>query len=255
MHEVIFPNHYNNDIFIVTKKTSPSNLHNLQKLNLPIKIENSKPISLARKLCLVKTTKDFVLFIDDDIFVSNIVFEQLSKHMKGDVGAVEGIPLIRGFGKWFNDAINKYHISCELKKGEGGFTIITLVRKSLASDWAPPLLTSYEDYALSQHILSKGFKWIKILVLAIHDKKTWKVTLNVEEKKHYRNGIIKRSGLLLSALETGDWTNISKTWFKFLKKEETKAIKFMKALPEKVANTYRLWLKEQRKWINVDKKW
>jgi len=179
MHEIISPNHYNTDIFIVTKKTSPSNIRNLQKLDLPIRIENSKPISLARKLCLLKTTKDFVLFIDDDVFVSDIVFEQLSKQMKSDVGAVEGIPLVRGFGKWFDNSINKYHVRCELKKGERGFTIITLVRKSLALDWAPPLLTSYEDYALSQHILSKGFKWIKIPVSAIHLKSWKKITQNL----------------------------------------------------------------------------
>jgi len=59
-----------------------------------------------------------------------------------------------------------------------GYTFAILIRKSQADEWTPlPSLSAYEDYSLTQHILSKGFYWVEIEPCVYHLKelkvKSW----------------------------------------------------------------------------------
>lgn len=175
MHKIT--RRHNPEIFIVTKKKIPPNYSELLKLNLRINLECSVPISVARKKCIDQAmTKEFLLFIDDDLFPFDDILSELLLNVEKNVGAVEGIPFVKGLGKWFDNSLNVHRMhKIDLKSGNRGFTIVTLVRVNAVRDWNPPRLVSFEDYDMSQHVLQKGYRWIKVPVSAVHIK-SWRKT-------------------------------------------------------------------------------
>jgi len=162
----------NCEIFVVTNNRTLLNYVKVLELGLPVKIETSTPISKARRNCVKNTNAEYVLFVDDDVSVTRKILSELFSALSKDVGAVEGVPFVTGLGGRFDHALNNRKRKKSLQHGDRGYTIVTLVRKELVQDWDPKSLSSYEDYSLTQHILSKGYNWVTTPISAFHIK-TW----------------------------------------------------------------------------------
>ena len=167
------------EAFVVSNNPTLVNFLSVSKNAVPVSLECSSPISEARKNCIKNAKSNFVLFVDDDVKFFGSVLKQLVSELNDDVGAVEGVPLVKGLGKWFDYALNGRARSRELTRGQRGYTIVTLLRKTVVEDWNPPeQLTSYEDYDLTQHIIKKGYRWVTTPVHAFHFKNWRKLAKN-----------------------------------------------------------------------------
>ena len=82
----------------------------------------------------------------------------------------------------------------------------------------------------------------------IETSRTWRLRLNDKEIKRYRKIIRKRSNLLYDALETGDWSKLPRTRFKWMREEEDEVIEWMEAFPAEVREAHKDWLVEREKW-------
>jgi GT2 family glycosyltransferase len=173
----------NVDVCICTRHPENVSINLLKSLSNSknIIVEGSTPLSVARARCIQKTCSDWLLFLDDDVSVQENIIERLTQYVDQTIGAVEGIPLVSGFGDAFDKAINdsNHRVLRKLHLGERGYTICTLIRKEVAWDWKPPLLTTWEDYDLAQHILSKGYAWLRVPVEVIHTKSWGKLFRNI----------------------------------------------------------------------------
>lgn len=168
------------DICLVTKKgvTSIKGLNSIPENRLIV--ETSTPLALARMRAIQRVKTEWFAFIDDDVEISVSWYKTLKPYMdKPDIGAVEGILLTKGLGKPWDDALNDApRQTTELHIGDRGFTHNTLIRTRLVRDWKPPpFVSAYEDYLLTQHVLRKGYRWLKVPTRSIH-RKTWKKIWN-----------------------------------------------------------------------------
>ncbi len=170
-------------VTVYTVTLDPSKAEKLsEKLKIPVEAVTSKPISRARLEAIEKCRTPLILFIDDDVEPEENLIEVMLRYME-EHGAdvVEGVCRVRGLGMFFNEALTRHlraNLPRKLKKGERGYTIVTLAKTELLRGWNPPDLVSYEDYHLSQYVLSRGGKWVKVPVPAVHYKSWWKVARN-----------------------------------------------------------------------------
>ena len=162
------------DVCIVTKNEIQAikGLEHLPICNLIV--ETSSPLALARMRAIQKVETEWFAFIDDDVEINREWFKDGSRYVQDRVGAVEGITKIKGLGMKWDDALNsgrmiKRRVS-ELRIGERGLTHNTLIKTSLVKDWKPSRsdLTTYEDYEITQHVLKKGYRWLRVPVGACH---------------------------------------------------------------------------------------
>ena len=164
------------DVCLVTKNDMQT-IHGLEYIPLNnLIIETSTPLALARKRAIQKVTTSWFAFIDDDVKIDESWFKTLASYTeKPNIGAVQGILCVKGLGKKWDRALNEpSKKSICLKLGERGFTHNTLIRTELVRDWIPPLnLSAWEDYSLTQHILSKGYQWKTVPTKSNHEK-TWR---------------------------------------------------------------------------------
>lgn len=174
------------DICIVTKNPTKANyiirkLKNASFVNNII-IETSKPLGFARFNAIQKVSTKWFAFIDDDILIPDIEawFSILTSYIASDVGAVEGIVLIKGLGDQWDKAINSLSprkpVEVPRSKWGRGYTHNTLIKTDLVKDWKPSSikLEVLEDLELTKHIQAKGYKWLRVPVKAYHIK-NWKI--------------------------------------------------------------------------------
>jgi len=163
------------DVCIVSK-TRVTGVKGLEYLPIGnLIIETSRPLGLARMRAIQKVQTEWFAFIDDDVEIDEGWFGALTKYVQNDVGAVQGILQIKGLGEKWDNALNTTKISpSELKKGERGFTHNVLIRTKCVTDWKPSRsdLSAFEDYEISQHILNKGYRWLRVPVESFH-KLSW----------------------------------------------------------------------------------
>jgi glycosyltransferase involved in cell wall biosynthesis len=114
----------------------------------------SKPCSLpeAREMAIEKVETDWLLFLDDDVLVSDDYLSRLCESVSSAVGAVQGRKYSlreKNNSKWVHS------------RSKRGGTHATLIRRSAASDISfPSDLHVLEDEYLRQHIEEKGYLWI-----------------------------------------------------------------------------------------------
>ncbi|MDH5439027.1 MAG: glycosyltransferase, partial [Candidatus Bathyarchaeota archaeon] len=139
----------------------------------------SKPLALARMRAIQKVTTEWFAFVDDDVQIGPDWYKQVSAYITPGVGAVCGRMTERGLGsswdKAVNEQIRRIRQVTELRRGERGYTHNTLLRTDLVRDWRPSRddLEAYEDYEITQHILSKGFRWLVVPNVDAWHEKTW----------------------------------------------------------------------------------
>jgi len=120
-------------------------------------LEHAVPLSLARYLLIKKAATKWFLFLDDDMILGRDWFKKVSKYMGRNIGAIEGIDL----GK------KEYE---EIKRFERGLLVAALIRKSAVQDWVPRegFESNFEDYDLTQHVIRKGYRWLRVNVPGTH---------------------------------------------------------------------------------------
>jgi glycosyltransferase involved in cell wall biosynthesis len=169
------------DVCLVTKR----NIKRVKGLEfIPINkliVETSKPLAYARMRAIHRVESEWFAFIDDDVEIDKEWFDTLTKYIGTNVGAVQGILLVKGLGKKWDEALNKTKRGImELKLGQRGFTHNTIIRTDLVKDWIPSRkdLSSYEDFEISRHVMEKGFKWLIVPTKSCHLVSWFKVWKN-----------------------------------------------------------------------------
>lgn len=120
----------------------------------------------ARRTGIAHVDTKYFAFIDDDIELSQGWFAKLISCFEGgmQVGAAQG------FTRYQTDYMDKVQ-ERELihRKGfakeitDRGYTHNTILKTEAVRDFnPPPIVHSWEDFLLTQHIVKKGCKWLKI---------------------------------------------------------------------------------------------
>lgn len=144
-------------------------------------VETSAPLGQARARAIKGVETEWFAFIDDDVYITENWFPQLSKHLNANAGAVQGAMWYVGLNKGWSEIYNRDRrpsAASKLKLGERGKTHNTLIRTELVRDWRPSIhdLSSWEDYAISQHVLKRNCDWIVCPADAYHfvsPRKIW----------------------------------------------------------------------------------
>lgn len=169
------------DVCIVTRGDCDlTTLISRIKKNIPVNkiiIETSSPLAMARARAIQKVSTPWFAFIDDDILIGKKWFREVSAYAKQPhVGSVCGRTKEIGLGKSWDKAKNtEQFFPKELKMGDWGYTHNTLIKTSLVKDWTPSKLdlSALEDYEITTHIISKGYKWMFVPVSDTWHIKTW----------------------------------------------------------------------------------
>lgn len=214
------------DVCIVTKK-SISDYRNAIK-NAPINkviVEKSEPLGLARMRAIQKVETEWFAFIDDDVQLTETWFNTISQFCQHDVGAIQGRMYIKGLGKEWDKDVNAFERSKGIQKlhlKERGYTHNTLIRTKLVKDWKPSRadLSAWEDYEITQHVLSKGYKWLVVPVEAYHHKSWKKIWTNAAWSMENWKKINARKSWLIHLIENVasiirllfDWFSFSMGW-------------------------------------------
>ena len=153
-------------------------------------IQTSASLGYARHIGIRFVETEWFAFIDSDVIVLPTWFNVVSKYTKYDkVGAIESSYVNINFltakqSLDLNDAvrINRAVRRLSLEELSANTVIkhgfiharssldIALVRKDSVKDWVPnPYLNAYEDLAITQHVIRKGYYWLFIdAPLALH---------------------------------------------------------------------------------------
>lgn len=182
------------DVICVTKGDLPPLpwLRNLARLPVNrLIVENSSPLLAARWRAIKRVETEWFLFLDDDVALDDGWWDEAQKRMGPGVGAIQTRERLYGFGERWDMAINAFRQSKpEIAYGPRarGTCVATLIRTEAIRDWNPPDLDldAYEDYLITQHIISRGWKWIDARLPAWH-RRTW--------RKHFSAAIRDMRGL------------------------------------------------------------
>jgi glycosyltransferase involved in cell wall biosynthesis len=137
--------------------------------NIPVEkliIEKSKPIGIARQRAIARITTPIFAFIDDDVTIPQNWYRKMAAEMlDASVGACYGLNNFKFFLPVKSDQIRR-----ELKQGERFDTNNCLIRLEAVKDWTPRNLYCYEDLDLGEHIMSKGYRIIRVPSKVVHEK-------------------------------------------------------------------------------------
>lgn len=134
----------------------------------------------ARALGIKLADTDVIGFIDSDVLIPLKLRNKISEAIKivyesPKIGAVcfsfgsdtRSYRVIRNC----NYATNKEILINGLNKLCRGFTFLCFMKKSLVYDWISSL-SAFEDFSLSQHVITKGYHWIELGGGLTHLKET-----------------------------------------------------------------------------------
>gem|GEM_PF-3418989 len=162
------------DVCIVTRDPKAPHRNGvikaIKRSDLPVGkliIEVTRPLGMARKNAIDKVQTKWFAFIDDDVLIGRNWYAMVSKYINEDVGAIEGAPIGIGYGRKLDQLILSKALDEQVKElsvGERGGCCAVLIRTDSVRDWKPsrPDLSSLEDYEITQHILKKKLRWIRI---------------------------------------------------------------------------------------------
>ena len=120
----------------------------------------------ARRAGIAHVDTKYFAFIDDDIEVSEGWFTKLISCLEGG----KQLAATQGFARYQTDYMDKVQ-ERELIHQKGlakeitsrGYTHNTILRTEVVRDFNPPsIVHSWEDFLLTQHIIKKGYRWLKI---------------------------------------------------------------------------------------------
>jgi glycosyltransferase involved in cell wall biosynthesis len=173
---------------IVIDRYSDDDTVELLKLFFPdnsIVLRTDANIAHARYLGIRLVKTNCFAFVDDDAVILPHWWQTLHKYMMSNVGAVEGscvqLPDVINVIESLHDRLRTSSTSADslerlsVKKLTRRDIIIhglnpargvlsnVIIRKEAVVDWRPSTKAgAYEDYLITQHVISKGFRWIVV---------------------------------------------------------------------------------------------
>ncbi len=172
---------------IIVDRFSSDGTQDVAKTNIaPEKlliIESDCNLARARQIGISEVDTDLFAFVDSDIELVESWQSKMTAAMKaGKIGATQGTEAdsydARDLSPEVKELIPISSISYRKILRYGLFNLVrgmttqTLVLTSLVRDWQPSAsLTSFEDYSLTQHILTRGYRWVRAEgVVSVHHK-------------------------------------------------------------------------------------
>jgi hypothetical protein len=147
-------------------------LHKAVPVNHIIVDRTTKPLGKAREAVIQKVETDKFVFVDDDVYLPPNWYTDIMKFWTGDdIGWVEGWSVPSQppwYAKWtmcqFKDAKTQ-----SIPYNGRGFTLDTVIKTKLVRDWVSPQnLDFFEDLALSNFVITKGYKILRVPVKSEH---------------------------------------------------------------------------------------
>jgi len=184
-------------------------------------VQTSSSLGAARAEAVKLVDTDWFAYVDSDVELCENWFQKIRHYLDIlGLGAVEGITI---FASGITIPENKQK-RCHLQRRETirglsdilrngllgrvrGYAFDVVIRTKLVRDWQPPwYLASMEDYHLCQHVLGKGYDWIRVGdVFALHhwDTDTIIALLRAFNKKARWAGAGTRASAAAGFLEIG----------------------------------------------------
>lgn len=155
-------------------------------------IQSEAGLGYRRQLGIEHVETDFFAFVDSDIILAPDWQKIMQGYMKPDVGAVEGnnLPVYPpALKKYILKTLVNHPLVEEVKFGERGNTSNVLIRKEAIAGikipsnlllrkklcdrivyTSPQSFCPFEDYFITQYILNRGWRWIRVPVFPLHLK-------------------------------------------------------------------------------------
>jgi hypothetical protein len=132
----------------------------------------TKPLGKAREAVIKKVQTDRFVFLDDDVYLPSHWYSDIMKFWASDdIGWIEGwtVPSQpRWYSKWALSRLKGASVKSIPYNGRG-FTLDTVIKTEYVRDWvSPPDLDFFEDLALSNFVISKGKKVLRVPVKSEH---------------------------------------------------------------------------------------
>jgi hypothetical protein len=121
-----------------------------------------------------ESNTEWIVFIDDDIIVSNNFLAKMERFIDDDTGAVSSpcISVVEPHRSVFlADFEKKFEKkdSFALHPKDRGYTNATLVRRKLILDLDISDMNAWEDWAITQRVIEYGKKWLVVRVYSDHN--------------------------------------------------------------------------------------
>lgn len=172
---------------IIVDRCSKDRTQEIARIHVPMEklriIESEANLATARKIGISEVDTEVFAFVDSDIELCQDWQKKMNPMMQLDnVGAVQGTELDVYDARELNPEVKELIQPSSLTLGKivryglfnliRGMTTQTLIKTSIVSDWQPgSSLTSFEDFSLTQHVLSRGYKWRRAEgVVSVHHK-------------------------------------------------------------------------------------
>jgi hypothetical protein len=131
----------------------------------------TSPLGRAREKVISKVSTPRFMFLDDDVYLTQNYYAELTRHWRKNTGWLEGwaIPSRpEWFHEWMLSRFNRAHLKKICYNGRG-FCCATIVETNALSDWRSPRdLEYYEDLSMSNHAIKKGYEVIRVPVACEH---------------------------------------------------------------------------------------
>ena len=132
----------------------------------------TKPLGKAREAVIRKVETERFVFLDDDVYPPPNWYSDIMKFWTSDdIGWIEGWAVPSQppwYSKWALSRFNGASIHLIPYNGRG-FTLDTVIRTQYVRDWvSPPDLDFFEDLALSNFVISKRYKVLRVPVKSEH---------------------------------------------------------------------------------------
>jgi len=162
---------------IIVDRNSTDQTQERAKTNIPSGklriIESDCNLALARQMGISAVDTDVFAFVDSDVELSQGWQSKMMAEMGlGKVGALQGTEAdpydARDLNPETKDLLPLSAVGYRSILRHGLFNLVrgmttqTLILTELVRDWHPATsLTSFEDYSLTQHVLNKGYRWVR----------------------------------------------------------------------------------------------
>lgn len=165
------------DVLVTTNRELPDGFLDMLEAAIPrheliLVGREFATLGTARQEGIRRAKGDLLAVIDDDVVLPKGWVDEVMRFYDDLTGWVEGwmIPSHPDWYKVWVRARMKDKGMQELTLGQRGFMGNTIVRTHLLKDWVPPAgLNLNDDYFLSQHVMSKGFKAKRVPVMCLHN--------------------------------------------------------------------------------------
>lgn len=146
-------------------------------------IESEANLGKARQKAIKHIDTEWFVFVDDDIELCNGWFSKITGKLTPNTGAIAGSALPTS--KWLKKLLLYNDASGFGKLLPVIYMSNTLVRTNIVRDWSPPsFISSGEDLHLSQHIINKGYRIIRLKELHLKHHGQWGLSYAKKELWH-----------------------------------------------------------------------